>query len=99
MKTQLIALVLACGFGSQPPVPPGIPPNQPAVPQVCIDACPGAVQIIVTAASSADRPGCQCQCWNGLAVATFSDRPLDLHLLNQTFLQICPALLSPGDNP
>lgn len=95
MKTQLIALVLACGFGSQPPVPPGIPPNQPAVPRVCIDACPGAVQII-SFFSPFDRPACQCFCWNGQAASAFSDREIDLINLRLIYANICPPLTSPG---
>lgn len=94
MRAQLLALVLACGFGSDPPPPPGIPPSQPTIPQACIDACPGAVHVSAFF-SPFDRPACQCFCWNGQAASAFSDQESELLVLRRLFAQICPPLLSP----
>lgn len=93
----LLALVLACGFGSQPTAPPVIPPPPPPPPAQCVEACPGAIRILVGHDAAGDREGCVCECWNGQGVAAFDDTAIDLLNLRLTFARICPSLLSPGD--
>lgn len=93
MKIALVALLLASGFGSNPPTPPGIP--DPPPPPQCVEACPNAIRIL-TGMNSEGRQSCQCECWNGLGVATFDDNDFDILNLTITYARICPFLISPN---